>query len=207
MNKVTVIGISAVSGGGKTAVTQRLAEVLCNAVAIHFDDYDDTNVHPDDLKRWSAEGADYDAYRTPVFTSHLEALKAGGSIRYPIGGATLGPARYVAADAPMGRAHWDSGRFIDLMIFVETPLDIAMARRILRDVEMAAQSTATEALEHVKGGLSGYEARARLIYEHFQDRMRAGADLIVDGTLGIDHIVDRICSEIESRWPADQGPA
>ena len=207
MNSVKVIGISAVSGGGKTAVTRRLAEVLGDAAALHFDDYDDTNVHPDDHRSWFADGADYDAYELPVFTCHLETLKAGGRVRYPIDGAILGPVRYVVADAPLGREHSASRRFIDLMVFVDTPLDIAMARRILRDVEQATQSTAAENLEHVKGGLTGYEPRARPIYEHFQQRMRAGADFIVDGALGIDRIVDRILSEMDSRWPRSQAPA
>ena len=58
MDSVVIIGISAVTGGGKTAVTLRLTEVLEDAVALHFDDYDDTNVHPDDLQRWFADGAD-----------------------------------------------------------------------------------------------------------------------------------------------------
>ncbi len=202
---VTVIGVSAVSGGGKTEITRRLAEVLGDTVALHFDDYDDTNVHPGDLQRWFADGEDYDAYLTPVFSYHLQALKAGKSIRYPIGGRTVGPATYVVADAPLGRAHSGSGQFIDLMVFVDTPLDVAMARRVLRDIGPAARSTADEALEHVKGELSGYEGRARPIYEHFQKRMRAGADLIVDGTLGIDLIVDRIRSEIELRWASRPG--
>ena len=205
MDRVTVIGVSAVSGGGKTEAARRLAKVLGDAVALHFDDYDDTNVHPADLQRWSADGADYCAYQTPVFSRHLQALKAGKSIRYPIGGRTVGPATYVVADAPLGRAHSGSGQFIDLMVFVDTPLDVAMARRVLRDIGPAARSTADEALEHVKGELSGYEGRARPIYEHFQKRMRAGADLIVDGTLGIDLIVDRIRSEIELRWASRLG--
>ena len=196
---VKVIGISAVSGGGKTAVARRLAEVLSDAVTLHFDDYDDSNVHPADLQSWFAEGADCDAYELSAFTCHLGTLKAGGVIRYPIGGAILGPVKYVVADAPLGREHSASGRFIDLMVFVDTPLDIAMARRVLRDIDEAAPSTAAGALERVKGDLYGYELRARPIYEHFQERMRAGADLIVEGTLGVDRIVDRICSEIESR--------
>ena len=204
---ITVIGISAVSGGGKTAVTRRLAEVLSDAATLHFDDYDDTNLHPGDHRSWFADGADYDAYENPVFVRHLQALKADGSIRYPIGGATVGPARYVVADAPMGRAHTDSGRFIDLMVFIDTPLDIAMARRILRDIQLAAQSSPEEALEQVRVELSGYEARARPIYEHFQERMRTGSDLIVDGSLSIDAIVERIRSATVPRWPADQGPA
>ena len=201
MNQIVIIGVSAVTGGGKTAVTQRLVEVLGDAVALHFDDYDDTNVHPDDLQRWFAAGADYDAYKTPVFTGHLEALKAGRSIRYPIGDKTLTPARYVVADAPLGRAHSDSGRLIDLMVFVDTPLDIAMARRILRDIDPQAGLTRGEARQYVIDELSGYLARARPLYEEFRERIRGTCDFIVDGTLSIDDIVEKIRSEIEARFP------
>ena len=116
MKPVKIVGISAVGGGGKTAVSKRLTEVLGDSVTLHFDDYDDTNVHPKDLQRWFADGADYDAYQTPVFTRHLQTLKAGQSICHPIGGTAAGPASYVVADAPLGRAHSDSGRFIDLMV-------------------------------------------------------------------------------------------
>ena len=201
MSHVSVVGITSVSGGGKTAASRRLAVVLSDVVAIHFDDYEATHVYPADLHRWFADGADYDAYETPRFTRHLRVLKAGRGVRYPIGGAEVGPARYVVADAPLGRAHSDSGSLIDLLVFIDTPLDVAMARRILRDIELA-----DEPLQHVIAELAGYEARARPIYEHFQERMRADADLIVDGTLGIDLVVERIRSEVESRWASRTGP-
>ena len=201
MNSTIIIGISAVSGGGKTAVTKRLVEVLEGAVALYFDDYDDTNVHPDDLERWFAAGADYDTYMTPVFTSHLRALKAGESILYPVGGAILGPVSYVVADAPLGRAHTDSGRFIDLMVFIDTPLDVAMARRVLREIDREGHRTTDEVLQHVKDDLSGYHAGARPFYEEFQERMRASSDAIIDGTLSIDDIVEKIRYEIEARFP------
>lgn len=204
MNQVKVVGISAVSGGGKTAVTRRLVEVLGDAVALHFDDYDDTNVHPDDLQRWFADGADYDAFQTPVFSRHLQSLKAGRSVHYPVGGLLIGPTRYVVADAPLGRTHADSGSFIDLMVFIDTPLDVAMARRIHRDIELAAPSTADDMLERVKAVHYVYEGWFRLIHEHFQKRMRASSDLIVDGSLSIDLIVERVWSEMRTRWGADR---
>ena len=113
MNRVKVVGITSVSGGGKPAAARRLAEVLGDAVAIRFDDYDDTNVHPADLQRWFAGGADYDPYETSLFTRHLRTLKAGYSIFYPVGGTIVGPARYVVADPPPGRAQSNSGKLID----------------------------------------------------------------------------------------------
>lgn len=201
MDSVVIVGISAVAGGGKTAVTVRLVDVLEDALALHFDDYDDTNVHPDNLHRWFAAGADYDAYKTPVFTSHLRALKGRESIRYPVEGALLGPASYVVADAPLGRAHSDSGRFIDLMVFIDTPLDVAMARRVVREIDQEGHRTTGEVLQHVQDDLSGYHARARPFYEEYQERMRASSDVIVDGTLSIDDIVEKIRYEIEARFP------
>ena len=204
MNQVRIVGISSVSGGGKTTVTRRLVEVIGDAVALHFDDYDDTNVHPDDLHRWFADGADYEAYQTPVFSRHLQALKAGLSIRYPVEGKYGGPSRYVVADAPLGRTHSESGKSIDLMVFIDTPLDIAMVRRILRDIKRRDPSMADDTLMRVKGELSGYEGGARPIYENFQERMRAVSDLIVDGALDIDLIVERIRSEMRSRWGDDR---
>ena len=201
MNSVVIIGISAVAGGGKTTVTKRLVEITGDAVALHFDDYDDSNVHPDNLQRWFATGADYDTYETPVFTGHLEALKAGKSITYPVGGEQRGPARYVVADAPLGRAHSDSGRFIDLMVFIDTPLDVALARRTLRDIDHEGGRTTGESLEKTKDELRGYLTHGRPLYESFQERMRSTTDVIVDGTLSIDEIVKKIRSEIETRFP------
>ncbi len=201
MDQIVIIGISAVTGGGKTAVTQRLARVLEDAVALHFDDYDDTNVHPDDLQRWFATGADYNAYQTPVFTGHLQALKAGRSILYPVGDTPLGPASYVVADAPLGRAHTDSGRLIDLMAFIDTPLDVALARRTLRDINAQGDRSTDEVLQYVKDELSGYPASARPLYQEFQARMRESSDVVVGGTLSIDTIVEKIRREIEARFP------
>ncbi len=193
-----IIGISAVSGGGKTAVTERLTDVLETAVALYFDDYDGTNVHPD-YPDWFAAGADYNEFETPVFTSHLDALKAGRSVTYPIGGLAVSPARYIVADAPLGRAHSDSGRFIDFMVFIDTPLDVAMARRILRNIEREIDWSAKDSVEYVKNEMTVYLDNARPIYEEFQDQIRRSSDLIVDGILGIDEIVETIRVEIESR--------
>ena len=202
MDSVVIVGISAVTGGGKTAVTLRLVDVLEDAVALHFDDYDDTNVHPDNLQRWFAAGADYDAYRTPVFTGHLELLKAGKSITYPIGGAQLGPARYVVADAPLGRAHSDSGRLIDLMVFIDTPLDVALARRLFRDIDLPRGWSGDEAVLHAKEELTAYLAGARPLFEAFQERMRATSDVTIDGTLTVNDVAEKIRVETEARFPS-----
>lgn len=38
-NNSKIIAISSVSGGGKTAITNQLKQILPNSTSLHFDDY------------------------------------------------------------------------------------------------------------------------------------------------------------------------
>ena len=95
-----VIGISVVTGGGKTAVAKRVAELLGDAAALPFDDYYGTNVHPESYQAWFAEGADYNVWQTPVLTKHLKALTTVKPVTSPVNDLTTSPARYVLFDVP-----------------------------------------------------------------------------------------------------------
>ena len=132
-----VIGISAVSGGGKTGLATRLVDTLQDAVAVFFDDYEESSVMPESFQTWFDDGADYNAFVTPLFTEHIRSLKDGKAVRSPVSGSKMGPAKYIVVDAPLGRVHSDSGKYFDFMVFIDTPLDVAMARRLLRDIALA----------------------------------------------------------------------
>ena len=185
-----LIGISSVSGGGKTAVANRLAELLPDSVTLCFDDYDDTTVHPDDLQKWLAEGADYNVWQTPVLTSDLEALTTGRYIS--------SSARYVIFDAPLGRAHSDTGRFIDFMGFIDTPLDVAMARRLLRDMASHGEQ---DAESNLKSSLSSYLDGVRLLYLELQNQVKRTCDLVLDGCLSVDELAMAIHDRVRQQHP------
>ena len=189
-----VIGISAISGGGKTALTLRVAELLGNAVTIHFDDYDDSTIHPENMREWFNAGADYNAWEPPVFTEHLRSLKAGGSVLSVDGGAAIGPAKYVVVDAPLGRAQSESGMLIDFMVYVDTPLDVAMARRILRDLERTRDQDVSEYLADLRSDLVGYLNGAREIYAHKQ--VAETSDLVLDGQLSLDELAKAVLAGV-----------
>jgi uridine kinase len=192
--ETVVIGISAVSGGGKTALTLKVTELLGDAVTIHFDDYDDSTIHPENLREWFDAGADYNAWKTPVFTEHLRLLRAGGSVSSVGSGIEVGPARYVVADAPLGRAHAASATLIDFMVYVDTPLDVAMARRILRDLERAREEDAIAHLDDLRSDLIGHLNGAREIYAHQQ--AAATSDLVLDGQLSLDELAQAVLAGV-----------
>jgi uridine kinase len=190
-----VIGISSVSGGGKTAVTKRLAQLLQDSVTLCFDDYDDTNLHPENRQIWLKEGADYNVWKTPVLTEALKSLKSGNAMPSPVDGSTISPARFIVFDAPLGRAHFDTGRFIDFMVFIDTPLDIAMARRLLRDIP--AEQGSEEIIKSLKKNLSSYLNGGRLLYLQFQQQIKEKCDLILDGCLTVDELAGAIYMRIK----------
>ena len=193
-----VTGISSVSGGGKTAVAKKLAELLQDAVTLCFDDYDNTNTHPANLDTWLIEGGDYNAWQTPVLTRDLQALTTGNHITSPVDGSKLSPAEYIVFDAPLGRAHCDTGRFIDLMVFIDTPLDVALTRRLLRGMA-SAEAGAEEAVKSIEVELSSYLNGARLLYVEFQDRIKRKCDLVLDGCLRVDELAGAIHARIPQR--------
>ena len=194
-----IIGISSVSGGGKTAVAEKLAELLQDAVTLHFDDYDDSTIHPKNLQTWLEAGADYNAWKTPILTDHIRSLVAGNHITSPVDGARVAPAKYIVFDAPLGRAHLDTGRFIDLMVFIDTPLDVAMARRLLRNIPRHGEHGAEDAIQCVRADLSSYLAGARLLYREFVNRMKQHCDLVLDGCMPLDELAEEIHARIKEQ--------
>ncbi len=188
-----VIGISAVSGGGKTAVAKKLSDLLPDSITLCFDDYDDTSVHPESLQKWFADGADYNAWRTTALTSDLELLKTGNHPASPV--------KYVVFDAPLGRAHIDTGRFIDLMVFIDTPLEIAMARRLLRDLASHDERGPEDTITTLKAGVNSYLNGGRPLYLEFEEHIKGQCDLVLDGCL----TVDELASAIHTRIPPPLG--
>ena len=196
-----VIGISSVSGGGKTAVAKKLAELLQDAVILCFDDYDDTTVHPEDLHAWLAAGADYDVWKTPGLTRDLQSLTTGNQITSPVDGSAIQAAKYIVFDAPLGRAHVDTGRFIDLMVFLDTPLDIAMARRLLRDVTSNTGQSAEDSIKTLKANLSSYLKGGQLLYLELENQIKRNCDMVLDERLTVDELAATIFTTFRQQQP------
>ena len=197
---VFIVGISSPSGGGKTAVTRRVAELLPGAVAIFFDDYDSADtVHPESFLRWLQEGADYNAWKTPKLKDDLAKLEAGQAVVSAADGTTIKPHKYVVFDNPLGYAHAETARFVDFMVFIDTPLDIAMARRLLRDVSSTSPDGSSAAIEHLKAGLTAYLDYARQAYLEMDRQVKPTCDLILDSRLPVDDLARQIIEIIKTR--------
>lgn len=179
--KPFVVAIAAVSGGGKTTVTKRLTDTLSNSKALYFDDYEFDD-EPDDICEWVERGADLNEWNLSPLIHDLELLI---SERRP-------PLEYVLLDYPFAYSHEGMNQFINFTIFIDTPLDMAMARRILRDFTEGP-------IENVRKDIENYLSRGRFAYLNMLRTKKPNSDFVVDGSLAIDTIVDTITGEIRRR--------
>jgi uridine kinase len=202
----SVIGVAGAPGSGKSALVDGLARALPQASAIHMDGYDNmTRLPIEAVARWYREGADIDAFAFPQLEEDLGRLKAGAPVREPLSGIAVAPAHHVLFETQFGRAHRATGRHIDLLVWVDTPLDVALARstrallaRALGEAD-AAQRAAR--LRWLQGYLDNYLGTVRELLEMQKARVAAQADFVVDGRHGIAELVAAARAEILRRLP------
>ncbi|WP_439876171.1 hypothetical protein ACSLGG_12650 [Bacillus mycoides] len=180
MNKKTkIISIAAVSGGGKTTITESLTHELTNSKALYFDSYKFDNC-PADICKWIDDGANYDEWVLTPLIHDIEQIIQNNSLDY------------IIVDYPFAYLNREVGQFIDVTIFIDTPLDIAMARRILRDFKEGT-------IDEIHNDLKHYMIYARKAYLEAIHTVKPNSDIVLDGSLSVSEIINHAVEELGRR--------
>lgn len=167
-----IIAIAAVTAGGKTTIVNKIKKQLPNTKTLHFDDYSFEG-EVDDFYTWAKQGADYNVWNlSPLIKDILEIKKNSDC-------------EYLLLDYPFAYCHKGLSEYIDCAIFIDTPLDIAMARRILRDM-----NTATG--EEIRQDLKMYIKYARIAHIQMLKDVLPSSDYIIDGTKELEEQTEEI---------------
>lgn len=168
-----VIAIAAVTAGGKTTTVNTLKRHLPNVRTLHFDDFTFEG-EVDDFHQWVLDGADYNVWNLePLEKDILNIQKSEGTCDYLI------------LDYPFAYCNAQISKYIDMAIFIDTPLDIALARRLLRDMGDASG-------QEIRNDLMGYLKFARPSYIQMQKDILPSSDYVIDGTTSTEAIVEKI---------------
>ncbi len=187
-----IIALGSYGGGGKTTLVHHLASSL-SVSTIAWDDYDEAGLmtHPDD---WIL--ADSNDWKVPQLAKDLRQLKQGQKVASPFDGSSILPTPYIVFDAPLGYAHKETGQFIDFFVFIDTPLDVAMARRILRDYFAGNETLMAEQTKTLKMDMERYLEFARDAYLNMDKNVKPLADLLVDGTLTVEVLSRQVMEKV-----------
>jgi uridine kinase/GNAT superfamily N-acetyltransferase len=182
-SKPLIIGFSGITGSGKTTLVKALSKKL-EATAIHWDDFDDISKSPEDYVKWYHGSRDYSEWEYPELAKVLKQLKHGNEVVSPATKEKLIPTDIILFDAPIGYCHKETGQFIDFLVNVDTPLDVALARRLLRLNK-----------DEIPKELMFYLEQSRPLY--IQTEPERQADMVVDGSMPLEMLVDHVEKEIQ----------
>lgn len=172
-----IISVAAVTAGGKTTIVSELKKRLRNSQSLHFDNYTFEG-EVDNFFQWVLDGANYHVWNLTPLENDILKIKSAGICDYLI------------LEYPFAYCHNTIKPYIDTAFFIDTPLDIALARRILRDMNEASA-------DEIRHDLEIYLKYARISFIQMQKDILPSSDYVVDGTLSIEEIVNEIIAQID----------
>ena len=181
----TVIAFVGASGSGKTRLVEALMMAdgsRCPAV-MRVDDYYRDLSHLDFASRETINFDHPDAIEFKRLAADLGQLKSGVSVHAPVYDFTqhtrsnvtqiIESAELVILEGVLAMAEVATRALIDRLVFVDTPLDTCLSRRITRDAHERGRTEASVR--------DFWETRAAPMFEHHVRPWQAQADLTLRG--------------------------
>jgi uridine kinase len=178
-----IIGIAGASGSGKSLLAKTIVNELgSDQVTVISEDsyYKDLGDLP--LNQKAARNFDHpEAFDHALFAEHLRTLKAGKSIDIPHYDYTthsrtaesrkVGNHRLVVLEGILLFVDESLRNEMDILIYVDTPADICLIRRLTRDIVERGRT--------LEGVLAQYQETVRPMYLQFIEPSKRYADVIV----------------------------
>lgn len=169
-----------------------------DAAALHFDSYETLTERPlEEIRDWMRDGAEIDDLDIPRLPEDLARLKRGESVVDPATGRTVEARRYILFETPFARRHRATGSDIDLAIWIDTPLDVALARNVLEFTRRPEMYD--EFVPWLRRYLESYLETVRELLRMQQEVVGRAADLVLDGQEPLEANLRRAEEEIRSR--------
>ena len=167
-----IIAIGAVTAGGKTTVVNAIKDRLPRTASLHFDDYSFEG-EVEDFSKWVSEGADVNVWGLSPLKSDIERIIRSGEYDW------------LLLDYPFAYQHQMIKDYLNCCIFINTPLDIALARRVLRDMKEASE-------DEIRSEMDTYLKCARIAYVQMLKDHLSASDYVIDGANELETIINEI---------------
>lgn len=176
-----VVAIAGPPGSGKSTLVRALADRVPDSTTLFFDEFQTLTHQPPERIFALLEGGDaLRGFGLEELADALARLRSGAH-------------HYVFFEMPLGRTHPPTASQIDLLIWVDTPPDVALARTVRGVVSGIIAQGPTEgarrSLSWLVGYLDNYMGIVRRMLDYQVRTVRDNADATVDGTADIESLV------------------
>ena len=200
-----LIAITGASGSGKTYLAHALRHVLAEQIpsdTIGLISEDSYYRNQDHLPMAERERVNYDhpdAFEHDLLLEHLKQLRSGLTTEIPCydyGVHTRSPHCQITEPSPVlileGILLLHDSRLrhhYDLSVFVDTPLDVCLLRRVQRDVQARGRSRESVVRQ--------FKETVKPMYREFIEPTRAYADLILSGEEEVTDLVRKLTDRMD----------
>lgn len=186
-----VVALCGLPGSGKTSLALALSRRF-GWPALHYDDYETATAWPvADLRRWVDAGCDYARIGLGALPGDLARAVSRGP---------------VLLDTLLGRAHPAMAGAIDLAVWIDTPADVALARKVAGAAARARGESGEAAFAAwLEGWLSLYDDVIAAAYRIQEERVRPGCEIVIDGRPAAAAVAGAAAAAIEARLKVGRG--
>lgn len=201
---VTTILIGGPSGSGKSSISHKLQQQLQSQLGpdciniIQEDNYYRDQSHLDFDTRCLQNYDHPDAFEYELLLQHLQQLQQGKSIDMPVyefsqhtrskTSTTINPSPILIVEGILLLSQDELRQFSDLSIYIDTPMDICLIRRLERDIQQRGRDMASV--------LSQYQQTVRPMAEAFVLPSRIHANMILSGVGDCEPGLEVLCSHL-----------
>jgi len=190
-----VLALSGPPGAGKTTLGRWLSESL-GAARVNYDDFEQmTKRPPDEIARWLERGAPIAEIPAPGLAAAVNEARQTGDVIF---------------ETPLGRAWPETAKMIDVSLWIETPLDLALSRKlqIMARAWEEKGGPVAPCTQWFTGHLKAYEAIIRPSLLVQTARVRAQADISVPNDAGFEAAKRQTVAALETvGWNWQDRPA
>lgn len=206
--KTTIIGIAGGTASGKTTLARKVYEASQNygsVVMLRLDDYykEVTNMTYEERTKINFDHPD--SYDSSLLVEHINALKNGQSINCPTYDFVIhnrsnvtkqiNPANVIIVEGIMTFAIPELLKMFDIKIFVDTPDDIRLLRRLTRDIKERGRT--------IDSVVNQYLTTVRPMHLSFVEPSKRYADIIIpeggENDIAIDVIKTKIVNLLQDK--------